>query len=68
MKELDVNLPPKFEDVLNENKSDERVEMQMEEHNVKACSFRESCVASIEKPEMQKVSQLLIFSSVFVAI
>lgn len=60
MKELDVNLPPKFEDILNENKSDERVEMQMEEHNViKSCSFREPCVESVEKTEMQKVEKTL---------
>lgn len=63
MKELDVNLPPNFEDILNENKSDEREEMQMEEQNVtKAASFREARVESVEKSEMQKVSQFVILT------
>lgn len=59
MKELDRNLPPELEAILNKDDNDERVEMVVEENNgVETASPREapqSSVASVKKQETLKV-------------
>ncbi|KAI5678344.1 hypothetical protein M9H77_09294 [Catharanthus roseus] len=58
MKELDRNLPPELEAILNKDDNDERVEMVVEENNgVETASPREapqSSVASVKKQETLK--------------
>ncbi|KAI5663657.1 hypothetical protein M9H77_22980 [Catharanthus roseus] len=72
MKELDRNLPPELEAILNKDTSEERVEMAVEENNgVETGSPREaphSSVVSVEKQETLKLFRYWIQLSIFLQV